>query len=170
MWLGSVKHPMPLGPEAFSLCILTCEMPQLGKYMNFKNFWLDPCMLWELGKGDRIIWSLMPWFGNLAINHPDDFFNFLCPFFFFGSRYSGFCIQKQLVFSFNYNTSNYVHGNLLVLLGTIIIHTFTVILYNVACDALNLKLVDGLIFSLTSVFCWKECKSLYKRKGQIAFY
>lgn len=83
MWLGSVKHPMPLGPEAFSLCILTCEMPQLGKYMNFKNFWLDPCMLWELGKGDRIIWSLMPWFGNLAINHPDDFFNFLCPFFFF---------------------------------------------------------------------------------------
>lgn len=49
-------------------------------------------------------------------------------------------------FSFNYNTSNYVHGNLLVQLGTIIIYTFTVILYNVACDGLNLKLVGRILF------------------------
>lgn len=153
MWLSSAKHPMPLGPEVFSLCILTSEMPWLRKYMNFKHCagWIHTCF-WELEKEDRIIWSLKPWlFGHLILNHPDNFVNFLCPFF--GSRYCCFCIQKQLIFSFNFNSSNYVHANLLVHLGAIIIHTFTVILHNVPCDGLNLKLVDRIIFSVTLVFC-----------------
>lgn len=116
-------------------------------------FWLGPYMLWELGKGDETIrWPKSRLFGNLVVNYPDDFLNSLClPYF--GSRNCCFCIQKQLIFSFNYNTSNYVHGNLLVQLGAIITHTFTVILHNAACDGLNLKLVNWIIFSITSVFC-----------------
>lgn len=143
---------MPLEPEAFSLCILTCEMPPLRKYMNFKTILAGSVLAWELGKENRIIWSLKPWvFGNLFVSHPNDSFNFSC---FFGSRYCCFFIQKQLFFfSFNYNTSNYVCGNLLVQLEAIILHSFTVILHNVACDGFNLKLVDRIIFSVTSVFC-----------------
>lgn len=64
-----------------------------------------------------------------------------------------FVSRSNWFFSFNYNTSNYVHGNLLVQLGAIILHSFTVILHNVAYDGLNLKLWDRIIFSETSVFC-----------------
>lgn len=158
MWLSPVKQPMPLGPEAFSLCILTCETPGLRKYKNFKNypekkqktkklFWLDPYILWGLGKGDRLIQLLKLWlFGNLVANHPDDFLNFPCPFCFLEVDTVDFASESNLFFSFSYNTSNYVHGNLLVQLGAIIIHTFTVILYNVARDGLNLKLMDRVYF------------------------
>lgn len=62
--------------------------------------------------------------------------------------------HSKAIFLFNCNTSNSVHGNLLVgTFGAIIIHTFTVNLHNVACNGLNLKLVDRIIFGVTSVFC-----------------
>lgn len=81
MWLSFVKHPMPLEPEAFSLCILTCEMPPLRKYMNFKTILAGSTLAWKPGKKNRIIWSLKPWFfGNLVVSHPNDSFNFPCPF------------------------------------------------------------------------------------------
>lgn len=57
-----------------------------------------------------------------------------------------FASESNLFFSFSYNTSDYVHGNLLVQLGAIIMHTFTVILYNVAHDGPNLKLMDRVYF------------------------
>lgn len=58
----------------------------------------------------------------------------------------GFASKSNLFFSFSYNTSDFVHGNLLVQLGAISIHTFTVILHNVARDGLNLKLMDRVYF------------------------
>ena len=57
-----------------------------------------------------------------------------------------FASESNLFFSFSYNTSDYVHGNLLVQLGAIIMHTFTVILYTVAHDGPNLKLMDRVYF------------------------
>lgn len=57
-----------------------------------------------------------------------------------------FASESNLFFSLNYNTSDYVHGNLLVQRGAIIIHTFSVILHNVARDGLNLKLMDRVYF------------------------
>lgn len=119
----------------------TQEIHELSKLC-----WLDPYVRWGLGEGARIIWPLKPWwFRNAVVNHPDDVLNFPWPFW----KEMQLLLHPNATYFFHLTTSNYVHGNLLVRLGGIIIHWFTVILHSVACDDLNLKLVNGVIFSVT---------------------